>query len=460
MTAPGNATGRLGAFVARCATEGLPGPVLQKAAICLLDAIGLAHIGRDEATAAAMRSVLTPVPEGPHTARVWADGARAPLSEAVTANAVAVHAHFHDDSDHPSWSHPGSLIVPVAGSLGEAEASPLQTVLRAIVAGYATLEWLGADEVVARALIGRGIRTSPTLGTVGAAASAAVGLGLDATQATNAVAIATSLTGGVLEPVRCGSDEWRVQNVHAARGGLLAAQLAREGVLGAPDGLEGPKGLLRALAGLNETPRRWREDPRPEAILEAMAKPFATLGDNMPPSLTAKLIHDAGLDIDTVRSITVRMWRPYTEYPGTNFKGPFERPVQTQASTAFAVAAMLAYGELEYDVALARRQDPKILRLVDRTTMEPHDRTHLDAAVVVELADGSRVERRSEESPPNLVFQDPPTATAVLEERLTRCGFPVRTGQAIAGTVFDAAAGKGHLSMGELLDRFGRAPQT
>jgi 2-methylcitrate dehydratase PrpD len=404
-----------------------------------------------------MRSVVTSVPEGPRTARVWADGNRAPLSEAVTANAVAVHAHFHDDSDHASWSHPGSLIVPVAGSVGEAEASPLETVLRAIVAGYATLEWLGADEVVARALIGRGIRTSPTLGTVGAAATAAVGLGLDVPQATNAVAIATSITGGVLEPVRCGSDEWRVQNAQAARGGLLAAQLAGQGVLGAPDGLEGPKGLLRALAGLDETPPRWREDPRHDAILDAMAKPFATLGDNMPPSLTAKLIHDAGIDLGQIRSITVRMWRPYTEYPGTNFKGPYERPVQTQASTAFAVAAMLAYGELEYDVALARRQDPNILRLVERTTIEPHDGTHLEATVAVEFADGSRVERRSDESPRNLVFQDPPTATGGLESRLSRCGFPAGTGEAIARTVFDAAAGQTGLTMSELLDRLGTA---
>ena len=82
--------------------------------------------------------------------------------------------------------------------------------------------------------------------------------------------------------MRCGSDEWRAHAAQAARGGLLAAQLAKGGVLGAPDALEGPKGFLRALVGLEETPARWRSDPRPEAILHAIAKPWAALGDNCP----------------------------------------------------------------------------------------------------------------------------------------------------------------------------------
>jgi len=452
-----NATTRLGAFVRRCATEPMPREVLEKAGMCLLDALGLAHLSRDEATAVAMRSVVLPAPPGPGTARIWADGTRTALSEAVTANAVAVHAQFHDDSDHSSWSHPGSLIVPAAASLGEAEGLPLERVLRAIVAGYVTLHWLGAGEEVARALIGRGIRTSPTLGTVGAAAAAAVGLDLDAAGARNAVAIATSITGGVLESVRCGSDEWRVQNAQAARGGLLAAQLAGRGVIGAPDGLEGPKGLMRSLAGLQETPAWWRDDPKLEAMFEIMAKPFAALGDNMPPILTAKLIHGMGIDRERIRAITVTLWRPYAEYPGTNFKGPYERTVQTLASTAFGVAAMLAYGELEYDVALHRREDPAILRLVQRTTIEPHDDLYLDSDVSVALDDGTVIRRSASESPRGMIFQDRRSATDVFLARLERCGVGSEVGPAIVDDVFAAAEGRQTTGMHRILDRFERA---
>lgn len=448
MSAP-NATARLGAYVRRCAAEPLPPAVMEKAAICLLDALGLALIARDEATAVAARAVAVAVPDGPGTARIWADGRRTVLSEAVTANAVAVHAQFHDDSDHASWSHPGSFIVPVASAMGDAADLPLERVLRAIVAGYTATNWLGADEAVARALIARGIRTSPTLGTIGAAAAAAVALDLDGPCCRNAVAMAANITGGLLEPVRCGSDEWRVQNAQAARGGLLAAQLAGHGVLGAPDALEGPKGFLRALPGLSEPPARWARDPSPESLLDLSAKPFATLGDNMAPVVAAREIHRVGLAVARVRAIRVSMMRAYTEYPGTNYKGPFERPVQTLASTAFAVAAMLVLGELEYDVALERRDDPAILRLVPLTAIEPHDGAYNEAVVTVEFDDGTRVTRTAADAPATLIYQDRPRAAEVFRGRLGGCGFSPE----IAGGIEADAFGDGSVPIRLLLDR-------
>jgi 2-methylcitrate dehydratase PrpD len=450
-----NATQRLGQFVSGCTTRPLPLAVAEKATLCLLDAIGLAIAARHERTAAAMRASTTPIQGATGTARLWADGKRVALSEAVVANGVAVHAHFQDDTDHNSWSHPGSLIVPVAACVAEARDATLASVLRAIVAGYATMEWLGADEIVSLALIRRGVRTSPTFGTIGAAAAGAVALNLDADAATNAVAIACGVTGGVLEPVRAGSDEWRLQNGSAARTGLTAAQLAAHGVLGAPDALEGPKGLLRSLAGLSETPAKWKADPNVEIMRTIMAKPWATLGDNMSAVAAAKLLHDARVPLDRIRRIVVRIWRPYTEYPGTNFKGPFERTVQTQASTAFATAAMLVYGELGYDMGLEHRDDPRILELIAMTTVEPDDEgTALDADVVVTLDDGTTLRRSAKESPRTLIFQDRARATSVLEDRLVRSGMQAGSGTSIAGEVFDALDEDRAVSMRALLDRF------
>jgi 2-methylcitrate dehydratase PrpD len=453
MASAPNATQRLGAFVARCATAPLPRPVAEKAAICLLDSLGLALAAREERTAAAMRAVATRVAPGPGAARLWADGASVALADAVVANGVAVHAHFQDDTDHNSWSHPGSLIAPVAVGLAEAQGAPLGTALRALVAGYTTIEWLGGgDEIVARALIARGIRASPTFGTIGAAAAAAVVLGLDATAAANAIGMASSITGGVLEPVGSGSDEWRLQNGHAGRGGLSAAQLAAQGVLGAPNGLEGPKGFLRSLAGLTETPAKWRSDPDIQIMLSIMAKPWATLGDNMPVAAAAKLLHDNGVAPESIRRVTITMWRPYAEYPGTAFKGPFERTVQTQASSAFAAAAMLAYGELDYDAALSKRTDPRILRIVDGTTVVPHDGHALDATVEVELADGSTIRRDASQSPRHLIFQDRAQATSVFERRLSETGLPAGSGQRLADVVFDTVEKDAALGMGAVLD--------
>ncbi|CAH1663426.1 MmgE/PrpD family protein [Chelatococcus asaccharovorans] len=449
-----NATQRLGAFLARHADSALAPPVASKAAICLIDALGLAIVARDEPTAAAARALATPVGEGAGTARIWADGSRAALAEAVLANGVAVHAHFQDDTEHESWSHPGSLVPPVSIALGEALGQSLADVLRATVAGYATMKWLGAGEIVARALIGRGIRTSPTLGTIGAAAAAAVALRLDAAKAASAVAIAANTTGGTLEPVRCGSDEWRVQNGRAAQGGLTAARLAAQGVVGAPDALEGAKGFLRALAGLTETPPHWARDPDPAMMAEVNAKPFATLGDNMAAVIAARVVHRDGIDLAQARRITVRIWRPYSEYPGTSFKGPFERTVQTQASTAFAVAAMLVYGELDYAMGVNNRRDPRILALIETITVVPDDEGGpMDATVAVELADGRVHQRSAADSTETLIFQDEPRATDVFEQRLVGAGRPAGLGQALAADIFASVRDGGGMPIRTVIDR-------
>jgi len=449
-----NATERLGAFVARSVTAPLAPAVAERAACCLLDVIALTLMAREERTFRAMRAAVTTVAPGEGRARIWADGAHVVLSEAVTTNALGAHAHFHDDSDHPSWSHPGSLIVPLAVSLGEATAEPLEQVLRAIAVGYATLEWMGADEKVARPMIARGLRTTPTLGTIGAAATAAVGLKLDAAKAFNAMAMSACITGGTVEPVRCGSDEWRAHAAQAAHGGLRAAQLARGGVVGAPDALEGPRGFLRALVGLDATPERWRSDPNPEAILRAIAKPYAALGDNCPAVAAAKLLCDDGVDPAAIRRVIITMWRPYTEYPGTAYGGPFDRTVQALASTTFCVAAMLANGALEYDIPENHRQDENILRLVRLSTVEPDDiGTHMDASVEVELADGSRRKHLSREAPQTIFFHDRATAIGLFEQRLVGCGYPAGRGRDIATALLDAAAGLGAMDIRTLLDR-------
>lgn len=449
-----NATARLGAFAATAATTRLAPDVATKAAICLLDSLGLAVAARGEPTAVAARSMTTEIPQGPRTARIWADGRHAALSEAVLANGVAVHAHFQDDTDHDSWTHPGSLISPVAVSLGETLDAPLSTVLKALTTGYAALKWLGAGEAVARGLIGRGVRTSPTFGTIGAAAAGAVLLGLDAAKATNAIGIAACTTGGTLEPVRCGSDEWRVQNGRAAHGGLVASELAARGVQGAPDALGGPKGLLRSLAGLEHAPDQWREAPDAATMIGIMAKPFATLGDNMSAVLAAHAVHCDRIDLSLVKRVTVTIWRPYTEYPGTSFKGPFTRTVQTQASTAFAVAAMLRYGRLDYDMGVEHRQDPEIMALVAKTTVEPDDiGTHLDATVEIELQDGTRHRRNSREAPQVLVFQDEAQATDVFERRLSGAGMPAAEARGLAADVLASAGNGGAMSIRALLDR-------
>ena len=156
-----NATERLGNWLARAAETRLAPEVAEKTAICLLDATGLAVVAHNEITSLASRRISLPA-QGSGSARLWADGQRVAASEAAMANGIAAHAHFQDDTDHDSWSHPGSLVPPATLALAEAKRIGLTRTLRATAAGYAAMKWLGIGEEVSRKLIARGLRTSPT----------------------------------------------------------------------------------------------------------------------------------------------------------------------------------------------------------------------------------------------------------------------------------------------------------
>lgn len=446
-----NATTRLGAWLSQAVDKPLSPDVAEKTAICLLDATGLSVLAHAETTAAAARRISVPS-HNKAASRLWADGRFVAPSEAALANGIAAHAHFQDDTDHDSWSHPGSLVPPATLALAEAREIGLTQTLRATAAGYAVMKWLGIGEDVSRKLIARGLRTSPTFGAIGAAAGCAVSLGLDAREAASAIGIAAANTGGTLEPVRCGSDEWRIQNGRAAQCGLTSALLASEGVMGAPDALEGARGFLFALAGTDKAPAGWQSDPDTRIMMQIMAKPFATLGDNMFAASAAYVAHQKGLDPRLIERVSVTVWRPYSEYPGTAYKGPYRTQVQTQASTVFAVATMLRHGQLTYELGERGRADLEQLALVALTEVVPHDGEYYESTITVTLRDGSTITARSVEAPKTLIYQDAARATEVFEERLFAVGHPRGHGAEIARKLLGAARNAEDLDVSFLLN--------
>ena len=69
-------TGRLGRFASEWSRKPLPPAVAEKAALVLLDGMGLALLAAEERTAAAVRSIVSPVADAAGSARVWVDGKR------------------------------------------------------------------------------------------------------------------------------------------------------------------------------------------------------------------------------------------------------------------------------------------------------------------------------------------------------------------------------------------------
>jgi 2-methylcitrate dehydratase PrpD len=445
---------RLGEYVAGARADACSAEVREKAATCLLDGLALGMAAGEEVTTRALLAspFLSWADDG---CRVWADGRRAPLSEAVWLNGYAVHARFQDDCDMTSWTHPGSLVLPSAVSVAEAAGATLERVLTGIVCGYSVLHWLGAAETVGRGVVARGFRASPTLGPVAAAAAAAAVLELSSEQAGNALAIAAASAGGVIETVRSGSADWRFQNGSAAWRGAMAALLAREGVDGAPEVFESEKGFVRAFTGLEELPVELGRQPEPESICTVWAKPYPILGDNVAvASAAALLAEQSTFDRRDITAIKVHQNAEFAAYPGTAYRGPYLKPTQAIASTAFGVAAALVRGSITFDLYSNALDDPEILSLIDKLTVFPeHGYGYLDGRVVVETGEGGAFSADTSEIPREFFYRDRHTATAAFAATLREVGIDGGGGSFARQLLDRVARGDLGISAAELVDR-------
>jgi 2-methylcitrate dehydratase PrpD len=93
----------------------------------------------------------------------------------------------------------------------------------------------------------RGWHATSSIGTLGCAAAAARIMGLDVVQTRHALAIAASHASGLKE--NFGSMTKPYHAGHAARNGILAAQLAREGMTASETAIEGRQGYVAAFGG-------------------------------------------------------------------------------------------------------------------------------------------------------------------------------------------------------------------
>lgn len=182
---------------------------------------------------------------GPGNAVCYVDGTRCAPRHAALLNAVASHTVEFDDIFRDGGYHPGSSTVAAALALAQHRGASLEVLHRAIVAGY---------EVGCR--ISLAVQpshyafwhTTSTIGTIGAAVAGALVLGCDAPRIAHAIALASSFAGGHQQNLKGEGMAKAMHPGHAADAGLLAALAAANGVTGAMDSLDGPKGLAAATS--------------------------------------------------------------------------------------------------------------------------------------------------------------------------------------------------------------------
>jgi len=150
----------------------------------------------------------------------------------VAQGAVACHIVDFDDLHMPSTTHISTVCVPVALCLGGGPRSDL--------AGAGVMARVGT--ALGWPHYASGWHATTTAGAIGAAAGAAVALGLDADGVGRAMALAVPAAGGVQRSF--GTDGKSLQVGFAADAGVRAARLAAAGASSEPYAVDDWIGLL------------------------------------------------------------------------------------------------------------------------------------------------------------------------------------------------------------------------
>ena len=166
-------------------------------------------------------------------------------AQAAWANGALAHLLDFDDT---GFSHPTACLLPAGLAVAELVDASGEELLTALVLGYEVFERIAASaRPFEPALRERGWHPTSLWGCPAAAATAGRLLGLDAAQLRVAMAIAASNGSGVTQ--QFGTWAKGVNAGNAARAGVVAALLAREGFFADDAGVGGRYGLLSAVVG-------------------------------------------------------------------------------------------------------------------------------------------------------------------------------------------------------------------
>ena len=316
-------------------------------AVCerlLIDVIGLCVVARQADYVVAARAAW------PEHGAATVIGHANTLSAAGAAfvNGTAAHGEDFDDTFEGGPVHAGAVIVPAVLAAAEQEGLDGGDALRGIAVGVETICRLSL--VAPKAVHKAGFHPTAVFGAMAAAAGVGAAMRLDRCQLANALGIAGSMAGGIIEYLADGSWTKRMHPGWAAQSGLRAALLARAGFVGPSTVFEGVHGLFNGFAHTRQG--NW------DALIDGFAvvwragdvafKPYPCGTMIQPYVDCARRLHQRGVAPESIAEIVCevgegtvhRLWEPLAakQSPSNGYAGKFAAP--------YCIAFALVHGGL------------------------------------------------------------------------------------------------------------------
>jgi len=239
-------TVRLAEYAAALRYEDLPAAVVQQAKECIIDTVAAGICGSALPWSRIVIDYAERTGAGGRS-HILGRGSTVQAPAAALANGALAHAFELNSLTRPgAGAHPGATVLPPALAVAQEKGADGRALITAFVAGNEVMIRIG--RATGHTNEARGFHAPGTTGPFGAAAAAGHLLGLDADAMTNALGIAGSLCGGLLEFAR--GNGGMVKRLHlgrASEAGVLAASLAAAGFTGPRTVIEGQFGFLRVF---------------------------------------------------------------------------------------------------------------------------------------------------------------------------------------------------------------------
>jgi len=243
-----NETVRLAEYAAGLRYDQLPPEVVQRAKDCITDTVAVIVLGNAMPWSRIVANYAQRIGAGGRSRILGATGPTLHAPAAALANGTLAHAFESDNLTRPSAGvHPGATLLPPGLAIAQDRGSSGRELITAVVAGFEVMYRIG--HATKHSNEKRGFHAPGTTGPFGAAVAAGVLLGLNAEAMTNALGIAGSMAGGLMEFARSGTGAM-VKRLHlgrAAEAGVVAASLAADGFTGPASVLEGEAGFLKVF---------------------------------------------------------------------------------------------------------------------------------------------------------------------------------------------------------------------
>ncbi len=377
----------------------LPKPVIERAKLHILDALGLGLASNAyEYGQCTVAGAVALGGSGPCS--VIGRSEQLPARDAAMANGVLVHGLDFDDTHLASIIHPTCTALPVALAIGEEQDSSGADLLAAFVAGAETGIRIGL--AVNGGFHHVGYHASGVVAHFASAVTAGRLLGLDAAAITSAQGIVGSTAAGIQVFLEEGAWTKRFHPGWGAVAGYTAAVLAREG-------FKGPTRPYEGKFGLFDTHLHGTDTLKLDALTGGLGTVWHFGETALKPYPVCHFIHgcaDAALDLraeigDTpIVAVEAQLAQP-TLHIIAEPAAAKERPTndyEAKFSAQFVVAYCLLHGRFGLpDLLPEALADPAVLDLalrvkcvVDPDTAFPE---FFSGGVTVRLADGRTLSR-------------------------------------------------------------------